>query len=110
MKCKSCGKDHKSSHIHFKVVSKLSDKGFPTHSSHYQQAHKKANKAEKEKFGVKQFKKLEKIDKSVRKHELVGKNLKNGKIEISKKVPASLRNEVAYHEKVENKNLRSKKK
>ena len=93
-------------HNHFQVKSTLDDKGFPTHSKRYLSAHHEANKEEEKKFGKKAFKKLEEIDRKVGKHELVGKNLKSGKIEVSKKVPKPLRKEVAFHEKVENRKLR----
>lgn len=109
MKCTHCGKNHDASLHHAKMASKLSDKGFPTHARKYKEAHKDANRAEKKAFGEKSFRELEKIDSRLGKHELIGKNLKSGKIEISKKVPEKLRKEVAYHEKVENKILRKKK-
>ncbi len=108
MKCKECGKKHLSEN-HYQLLSKLLDKGFPTHSKDYKNAHRKANKAEEKKFGKKSFKALEKIDRKVGKHELVGKNLKSGKIEVSKKVPKKLRKEVAFHEETENKILRKRK-
>ena len=81
-KCPQCHKEHNGSHPHFKIESKLTDSGFPKHSSGYQQAHRKANQAEEKKFGKESFKKLEKIDREVGKHELIGKNLKSGKIEV----------------------------
>lgn len=107
-KCPKCGGNHDSSQHSYKVASRLSDKSFPTHAKGYKEAHEKANKAEEKKFGKENFKKLEKIDRRVSKHELVGKNLKSGKIEVSRKVPKDLRKEVAFHEKVENKILRKK--
>lgn len=109
MKCHKCGQDHDKSHAHFKVMNTLSDKGFPTHSKKYHSAHELANKKEKEKFGKKAFKEVEKIDRKLGNHELAGKNTRSGKIEVSKKIPEKYRNEVAYHEKIENKALRKKK-
>lgn len=106
MKCKYCEKDHPKNHPHFKVVSRLSDKAFPTHEKKYPSAHEEADKQEKRKFGDKPYKKLQKVDSSLAKHELAGKNSKTGKIEVSEKVPKKLRNEVAFHEKAENKILR----
>lgn len=109
MKCKHCGKGH-STATHYKVTSKLTDKGFPTHpKKSYQKSHEAANRAEKKKY-PKGYEEMKKIDSRLGKHELVGKNTKSGKIEVSKKVPAKLRSEVAYHEKVESENLRRKKK
>ena len=105
MKCPTCGKSHGKGTPH--IISKLTDKGFPTHSKKYPSAHEQADKAEKKKF-PKGYSKLEKLDKQVGRHELVGKNTKTGKIEVSSKVPKSLRKEVAFHEKVENKILRKK--
>lgn len=103
--CKICGIKHPENQLH--VVSKLSDKGFPVHSKNYKSAHEQANKKEKEKF-PKGYEKLKKLDENLSKHELAGKNTKTGKIEVSKKVPKSLRKEVAFHEKTENKILRKK--
>lgn len=110
MKCKICGAKHdKSTHPHYKLVSQLNDKKFPTHSSDYPQAHRKANEAEEKAYGKRGFKQLERIDRKLAKHELAGKNLRTGKLEVSKKVPKKYRDEVAYHEEVENKILRRKK-
>ncbi len=109
MKCKTCGKSHEKSHSHFNVEPRLSDKGFPTHSKGYKAAHREANKEEKAKFGEKPFKELEKYVQKAKKHELIGKNTKSGKIEVESKIPRALRSEVALHEKVENKALRKKK-
>lgn len=107
MKCKTCGKNH---HPDYHLKDKLTDKGFPTHSKEYKKAHAKANEAEKHRFGKENFERLGKTIKSIPKHELLGKNTKKGDIEVSKKVPKKYRKEVAYHEKVESKNLIGKKK
>lgn len=106
MKCPTCGKQHGKDHPH--IVSGITDKGFPTHSKGYASAHEQADKAEKKKY-PKGYPKLKKLDQEVGKHELIGKNSKSGKIEVSKKVPKSLRKEVAFHEEVENKILRKNK-
>ena len=108
-KCPKCSRMHDADHAHFKQVSKLTDSGFPTHSGQYREAHREANRAEKKKFGEKSFDALEKIAKKAGSHELIGKNTKSGKIEVEKKVPKALREEVAFHEKIENKILRRKK-
>lgn len=107
-KCPQCDKEHHDSHPHFQIKSQLTDSGFPTHSSRYKQAHRKANEAEEKKYGKKNFKELEKIDNKIGAHRLAGKNLESGKIEVSKKVPEKFRKEVAYHEKIESKNLKKK--
>lgn len=110
MKCKVCGKTHdKSDHPHYRLVSDLHDTGYPTSSHRYPNAHSKANAAEKAKFGEASFKAMNKVDAGLKKHELAGKNLKTGKIEVSKKVPKKYRAEVALHEEVESKVLRKKK-
>lgn len=87
-----------------KIVKKLSDKGFPIHSNEYQSAHKKANVAEKKKF-PKGYSKLKKVEKSLDKHELMGKNTKSGKIEVEKKFKPYSK-EIAYHEKIEHQNIK----
>ncbi len=110
MKCKICGASHeKSTHPHYKLVDSLNDKGFPRDKNDYLEAHKMANKKEKSAYGKRPFKQLERIDDKLSKHELAGKNLKTGKLEVSKRVPKKLRSEVAYHEEVENKILRKRK-
>ena len=109
MKCKQCGKNHPIGTPHpLHLVEKLSDKGFPTHAKKYKEAHEQADKLEKKKF-PKGYQEMKKKDLTLNKHELAGKNTKNGKLEVSKKVPPKLRKEVAYHEEVENKILRKKK-
>lgn len=89
----------------YKLVRKLTDSGFPTHSKFYKTAHTEAEKLEKAKFPS-GYAKMKKIDEKVSKHELVGKNLKDGKIFVSKKVPKKFRAEVAFHEKTESKNIK----
>ena len=106
MACKKCGGKHDTEE-HFKVVEKLNDKGFPVHDKRYKSAHAGANRAEKAKF-PKGYEEMKKIDRKEGRHELVGKNSKSGKIEVEKKVPKRLREEVAYHEETENKTLRKK--
>lgn len=98
--------------VKYKLKKKLTDRGFPTHDPHYHSAHEEASKAELKKFGKKSYNKLKKMDESFPVHELLGKNLKWGKYEVSKKVPPPLRQEVAFHEMTENKALKrlSKKK
>lgn len=105
-KCKTCGKSH---HESYHLKDRIKDKGYPTNQGkQYQSAHKAANKAEKNRF-PKGFEELKDIDISMgKKHELAGKNTRSGKVEVSKKVPKRLRDEVSYHEKVESKKLRKK--
>ena len=109
MKCKKCGKQHANSKCAYILLDKIKDKGFPTHSKSYPAAHERADTKEKAKYGARDYNKLKRIDNKLAKHELAGKNTKSGKIEVSKKVIPSLRKEVAFHEKIENKLLRKKK-
>jgi hypothetical protein len=106
VKCSKCGHNH---HASYHLKDKLTDKGFPTHSKKYASAHEQADKAEKKKFPRKDYVAMQKVDAKLPKGQLAGKNLKNGKIEVSRKVPAKLRREVQYHEKVESKQLLRKK-
>lgn len=107
--CAKCQKKHRENHPHFQIKSRLTDKGFPTHSKRYANAHEQADKAEKKKFGKKDYDEMKKVDAKLAKHELAGKNLKSGKLEVSKKVPIAHRKQVAFHEMVENKKLKRKK-
>lgn len=105
MVCSECGKNHTEK---YHLKNKLTTKGFPTHEKGYKTAHEEATKKEKAKFPSKDYKKLKRMDESIPAKELIGKNTKSGRIEVSKKVPAKLRDEVAYHERTENKLLRKK--
>lgn len=80
------------------------DKEFPLNSKKYPAAHRAANKAEKAKY-PEGFKKLTRLEHKLGKDELLGHSYKSGKIEVSAKVPKKNREEVALHEKVENKIL-----
>lgn len=51
---------------------------------------------------------MKKVDAKLKLNELSGKSTRLGKVIVSYKVPKKLRSEVAYHEKVENKELRKK--
>ncbi len=109
MKCQICRKSHKDAqHPHYMLMSELNDSGFPVDTPEYLKAHHEANKAEKEQY-PKGYEKMKSVDAKLSKHELAGKNLKSGKIEVSAKVPKKLRAEVALHEEVESKALRKKK-
>lgn len=108
MGCKHCGKSHKTEN-HYKLVARLSDRGFPRADPRYDYAHRKADEAEK-KAHPKGYQALKKIDAKLGRHELAGKNNKAGEITISRKIPVRYRTEVAEHELAENKLLRHKKK
>ena len=84
----------------YKVEKKIARNGYPTASRHYKSAHEQADVAEKKKYPV-GYKKMQKVDDKISKKELAGTHTKSGKIIVSKKVPKSLRKEVAYHEFVE---------
>ncbi len=89
----------------YKLKKKIARKGFPTSNKNYKEAHEEASNAEKKKYPS-GYKKLKKLDKEVPEGELIGKNTKSGKIEVSKKVPEKERNEVAFHEKYESKAIK----
>ena len=103
--CPHCGKKNSTE---FHIAKHLTDKGFPTHNKKYASAHEEASKAEKSKYSRSNYSNLKKMDETFPNHELLGKNTKSGKIEVSTKVPKKLRQEVAFHEKFENKILRKK--
>lgn len=106
-KCRLCGQNH---NLEYHVEPTLSDKGFPVHpKKDYERAHRKANVAEKKEFGAKSYDYLKTFDRNLSKHELAGKNLKSGKIQVSKRVPQRLRKEVAFHESTESDILRQSK-
>lgn len=85
-------------------VNKLSDHGYPTHSRYYKSAHEEASKSEKKKF-PKGYDELKKAERHLGKHELMGKNLRSGKIEVEKKFK-KYGKEIAYHEQQEHKNIK----
>lgn len=87
-----------------KLVKKLNDKGYPTHSKNYREAHEEADEAEKKKY-PKGYSKLKKMEKGLNKHELMGKNEKSGKVEVEKKFKKYSK-EIAYHEDKEHKALK----
>jgi hypothetical protein len=87
-----------------KIMDKLSDHGYPTHSKYYQNAHKAADIAEKKKF-PRGYEKLKKIEHKLNKHELMGKNTKEGKIEVEKRFK-KYKSEIAFHEEQEHKNIK----
>ena len=90
------------------LMNRIKDKGFPRNQKGYEKAHEKADKVEKAKYPS-GYEKMKKVDNRLPKKELAGKNTKSGKIEVSKKVPPSLRKEVSLHERTESKALRGKK-
>lgn len=108
MSCAVCHSKAHSTKAHFSLKEKIEDKGFPRNSPKYEPAHRKADEAERKAFPS-GYQKMKKIDENLPKDQLAGKNTKNGKLEVSKKVPEKFRKEVALHEKVESKALRKKK-
>lgn len=111
LKCSKCGKAHSDQyHVKYSLKDTLTDKGFPTNDPKYKTAHEEATKSEKKKFPRKDYDRLKKMDESIPNRELIGKNTRSGKIEVSKKVDPKLRKEVAFHEQAESKNLKRLKK
>lgn len=85
-----------------KITNKISDKGYPISNSCYKQAHRQANQKEIQKYGKRQFNKLNSIIKTlIPKGELDGKHTITRTIQISKKVPKEYRNQVKFHELIE---------
>lgn len=87
-----------------KIVKKLTDKGFPTHSKYYETAHRYASKVEKKDF-PKGYEKLKKKEHGLKKHELMAKSTKSGTVEIEQKFKKDKR-ELTKHERVENRKIR----
>lgn len=88
-----------------KIVKKIKEKGFPTSSPYYEEAHAEGDNAEKRKY-PKAYKQMKKIDTKLAKNELSGKNTKSGKIIISSKVPKKDRKDVELHERTESKAIK----
>jgi hypothetical protein len=82
---------------------KLSDHGYPTHNKHYATAHEEADKAEKKRFPH-GYLRLKKQVRELHPHELMGKNTKDGKIQVEDRFKRQGR-EIAFHERTEHKNL-----
>lgn len=87
-----------------KLVKRLTDKGFPSHSKYYEKAHGEASTEEKKKF-PKGYEELKKKMKSLGKHEVMATNKKSGKIEIESKFK-KYKKELAFHEEEESKNIK----
>ena len=68
-----------------KIVKKLTDKGWPIQNKKYPHAHEMADKAEK-KADPKTYKKINKMEHKLGKHEIMSKaTKKKGIVEIEKK-------------------------
>jgi hypothetical protein len=91
----------------YKLEKKIIRKGFPTATKQYPTAHEEASKDEKKKY-PKGYEKLKKLDEKLPAGQLIGKNTRSGKIEVSKVVPKKERNEVAFHERDENRRIRKR--
>jgi hypothetical protein len=91
--------------IKYTLKKSIKRSGFPTTNSKYREAHSEASNSEKSKY-PKGYAKLKKMDAQTPSGQLLGKNTKSGKIYVSSKVPKALRQEVAYHEKMESKAIK----
>ncbi len=90
-----------------KIVKRISNKGYPINNKCYPCAHKRANKAEKEKYGKRKFKTLNNvINKTLPKEELAGKHTQSGIIQLSNKIPSKYRNQIKFHELIEMNEMR----
>lgn len=83
--------------IKYTSVDKILRKGYPTSAKVYKEAHAEADQAEKKKY-PKGYAKMKTVDEKLKADELAGTHKRSGKVEVSKKVPGRLREEVAYHE------------
>ena len=98
----------------YKVVKKISDKGFPVHtpsgnvSERWRKSHAAANKKALEVHGATKAKAVARLVKKTPKGELLGSHTKSGKIIISSRVPKSLRPVIATHEREESRLMRMK--
>ena len=86
----------------YKVVPKLEAKKsrFPLSSKKYSKANSEADAIEKKK-PAKSYKSLKRVDKSLKKGEILGHVSKKGDLYVSKRVPKHLRKEMAEHDKNE---------
>lgn len=91
----------------YKIVNKINNKGFPVHAKGYKKAHQLAESKEKAKY-PKTFPKTVKLENKLKPHELMSTESKNGKIRVEKKFKKYAK-ELAFHEKVEHKELLKKK-
>lgn len=87
------------------IKTKLVNRGYPTDSKNYREAHAEADNAERKRY-PKAYKDMKRVDSKLSRNELSGKNTRSGKIEISKKVPKRDRADVALHERTEHKALK----
>lgn len=97
----------------YKLVKRIKRKGWPVFtksgkvSKKWKKSHPAANRAVLKAMGSKVAKAVNKI--KVPKNELLGSHTKGGKIIISKRVPKKLRGAIVYHEKVEHRLMKPKK-
>ncbi len=87
---------------------KAKPKSFPLNSKSYSKANSEADTKEK-KSNPKGYEKLKKMEKKEKPNEIMGHITKKGKVYVSKKVPKSLRQEVAQHDIDERKAILRKK-
>jgi hypothetical protein len=94
----------------YKVVSKLKakKKEFPLSSKKYSKANSEADVIEKKQH-PRGYKSLKRVDKGLKKGEILGHVSKKGDLYVSKKVPKHLRKEVAEHDKNERRIILSSK-
>ncbi len=83
-----------------KIVKKLKEKGYPTSSPYYGDAHKEADVKEKKRF-PKGYEKIEKTH--FKKDELAATHDKKGNVKIEKRFSKD-KKELVFHEKQELKN------
>ncbi|HMG82323.1 MAG TPA: hypothetical protein VK559_04765 [Ferruginibacter sp.] len=84
-------------------MTKITDRGYPTHDKKYHEAHSEADTSEKKKY-PKNYPKTKKLLKKLGRHELMSTESKEGKIRVERKFKKYSK-ELAYHEKIEHKAL-----
>ena len=94
----------------YKLVKRIIRKGWPTTSNKWRSSHQEANRREKQRYGKRSFKAVQKIVAKMPKNELLGTHTKIGKIRVSSRVPKKHRAQIAYHEAVEHRLMTMKKK
>lgn len=91
----------------YQVEKKLTKSGYPYKQKDYEKVNAEADTAEKKKY-PKNYARMKKVDASLDKDEFAATISKSGKVKVNAKVPKSLREEAAYHDKIELKKLKGK--
>lgn len=85
-----------------RVVKKIVSRGYPVSSNKYSESHAEADNAERE-HHPRAYRELKKIERHLRRNELLATHDRKGNILIEKKVPRRDRIDIILHEDVERK-------